>query len=228
MVHVDGFHLTHVIEPVVFPEQSEVDRFLPPNQYPMPLDPDKPLAMGDFGPPVIYTEAKWAQEVRLRATKEVILECWQEFGKSFQRNYSPVECYRSEGAKVLLFTMGSFSETAMVAIDEMRESGLDVGLVRLRLWRPFPFEEFRQAVEEAEVLITLDRALSYGGPGGAVCSELKAALYNQTKRPKIVSFVGGLGGRDINVDGFEYIVHRGIEIAEEGSENEFEIYGVRE
>ncbi|MFC2007918.1 transketolase C-terminal domain-containing protein [Chloroflexota bacterium] len=228
MVHVDGFHLTHVIEPIVFPEQSEVDEFLPPNRYPMPLDPDKPLAMGDFGPPVIYTEAKWAQEVRMRATKEVILECWREFGEIFQRNYSPVECYRSEGAKVLLFTMGSYSETAMLAIDGMRERGMDVGLVRLRLWRPFPFEEFRQAVRDADVLITLDRAISYGGPGGAVCSELKAALYHEDKKPKIVSFVGGMGGRDITVDGFDHIVQRGIEIAEKGSENEFEIYGVRE
>jgi len=61
MVHLDGFHLTHVIEPLVFPEQSEVKRFLPPNQYPLPLNPDKPVSMGDFGPPVIYTEAKWAQ-----------------------------------------------------------------------------------------------------------------------------------------------------------------------
>ena len=228
MVHLDGFHLTHVIEPIVFPEQGEVDRFLPPNQYPLPLDPDRPVAMGDFGPPIIYSETKWAQEVNLRKSKKVILECWQKFGKDFQRYYSPVESYHSEGAKVLLFTMGSFSETAMVAIDKMREEGKDIGLIRVRLWRPFPFEEFRQAVRDADVLITLDRALSFGGPGGAVCSEIKAALYNEVKRPKIVSFVGGLGGRDITAAGFEEIVKRGIEIAEKGSENEFEIFGVRE
>jgi len=228
MVHLDGFHLTHVIEPIIFPEQSEVDQFLPPNQYPLPLDPDRPVAMGDFGPPIIYTETKWAQEVRLRASKKVILDCWQEFGKAFQRHYSPVENYHSEGAKVLLFTMGSFSETAMEAIDKMRGEGKDVGLIRLRLWRPFPFAELRRAVRGADTLITLDRAISFGGPGGAVCSEIKAALYNEAKKPKIVSFVGGLGGRDISVAGFEEIVNRGIEIAEKGSQNEFEIFGVRE
>ena len=228
MVHLDGFYLTHVIEPIIFPEQSDVDRFLPPNQYPLPLNPDKPVAMGDFGPPVIYTEAKWAQEVNLRASKEVILECWDDFGKTFGRYYSPVESYHSDGARVLLLTMGCFSETAMVAIDKMRAEGKDVGLIRLRLWRPFPFEELRQAVKDADVLIVLDRAISFGGPGGAVGSEIKSALYNQDKRPKVVSFVGGLGGRDITEAGFEEIINRGIKIATTGSEQEYEIYGVRE
>ena len=228
MVHLDGFHLTHMIEPMVFPEQSEVDQFLPPNQYPLPLNPDKPVAMGDFGPPIIYTEAKWAQEVNLRASKEVIFECWKEFGKTFQRHYSPVESYHSEGARTLLLTMGSFSETATMAIEKMRGEGKDVGLIKLRLWRPFPFEELRRAVKDAETLIVLDRALSFGGPGGPVCSEIKAALYGEDKKPKVVGFVGGLGGRDISVAGFEEIVSRGIEISQKGSANEFEIFGVRE
>jgi len=128
----------------------------------------------------------------------------------------------------LLLTMGSFGETAMMAIDKMRKEGRDVGLLKLRLWRPFPFEEIRQAVKDTEVLIVLDRALSFGGPGGPVCSEIKAALYGEAKKLKIISFVGGLGGRTINVAGFEYIVNRGVEISQTGSEHEFEIFGVRE
>jgi pyruvate ferredoxin oxidoreductase alpha subunit len=229
MIHLDGFHLSHMIETILFPEQSEVDQFLPPNQYPFPLDPSKPVTMGDFSPPVLYTEARWAQEVNLRASKEVVLQVWKEFGAKFGRNYSPVECYKCENRKVLLLTMGSFTETAMTAIDELEKQGrTDVGLVHLRLWRPFPFEELRQAVKDADVLIVLDRALSYGGPGGPVCSEVKSALYNLKKKPKVVSFVGGMGGRDITVAGFETIVNRGIEIAQKGSEQEFEIFGVRE
>ena len=227
MVHLDGFHLTHVIEPVSFPEQSEVDKFLPPNQYPLPLDPDKPVTMGDFGPPYVYTETKKLQEVNLEASKKVILECWKEFGDSFKRYYSPVECYHCEGAKVLLLTMGSFSETAMDAIDKMRKGGKNVGLLRLRLWRPFPFEEIRNAVKDAEVLIVLDRALSFGY-GGPVCSEIRSALFSEDKRPKVVSFIGGLGGRDISPDGFEQIINRGIEISQKGSEQEFEMFGVKE
>jgi pyruvate ferredoxin oxidoreductase alpha subunit len=227
MVHLDGFHLSHVIEPILLPEQSEVDQFLPPNQYPLPLDPNRPVTMGDFGPPIIYSETKWAQEVNLRASKEVVLQVWKEFGDTFGRYYSPVERYRCEDSRVLLLTMGSFSETAMSAIDKLKSAGKDVGLIRLRLWRPFPFDELRQAVKDAEVLIVLDRALSFGGPGGPVCSEIKSALYQLERKPKIISFVGGLGGRDISVAGFEEIVNRGIEIAKTGSENEYEIFGVR-
>ena len=228
MIHLDGFHLSHVIEPIVFPEQNKVDKFLPPNKYPLPLHPDKPVTMGDFAPPIIYPEAKWAQEVNLRASKETILQCWREFARIFGRHYSPVESYHSEKAKVLLLTMGSFSETAMTTIDKMRGEGKDVGLVRLRLWRPFPFEELRRAVANADTLIVLDRALSFGGPGGPVCSEVKAALYGEAKRPKIVSFVSGLGGRDISPSDFEAIVNKGIAISEKGSPHEFEIFGVRE
>jgi len=184
--------------------------------------------MGGFGPPDIYSEAKKAQEVNLTAAKEVILECWNDFGSLFGRYYHPVEGYHSQDARVLLLTMGSFSETAMTAIDTMRREGKNVGLVKLRLWRPFPFKEIRQAVKDAEVLIILDRALSFGGPAGPVCSEIRSALYNEDKKPKVISFVGGLGGRDITSAGFEEIITRGIEISQTGSEQEFEMFGVRE
>jgi len=228
MIHLDGFHLSHMIEPITFPEQDEVNQFLPPNDYPLPLDPNRPVTMGDFGPPFIYSETKWAQEVNLRAAKEVVLQVWKEFGDTFGRYYSPVECYRCDNCRVLLLTMGSFSETAMTAIDKMKSEGKDIGLMRLRLWRPFPFEEIRSILKDVEVLIVLDRALSFGGPGGPVCSEIKAALYQQDRRPKVIGFVGGLGGRDISVAGFEDIVSRGVEISKTGSSREFEIFGVRE
>jgi pyruvate ferredoxin oxidoreductase alpha subunit len=228
MIHLDGFALTHVIEPIELPDREDVDRFLPPFKYPLPLDPAKPVTMGAFGQPFIYTEVKWAQEMNLENSKDTILEVWQEFGKAFGRQYSPIEQYQTDGAKVLLLTMGSYSETAMVAVDKMRGDGREVGLLKLRLWRPFPYEELRKAVKDAEILIVLDRAISFGGPGGPVCSEIKAALYKEEKRPKIVGFVGGLGGRDISMAGFEDLVNRGIGIAQTGSKREFEIYGVRE
>jgi pyruvate ferredoxin oxidoreductase alpha subunit len=228
MVHLDGFNLTHVIEPIIFPEQEEVDKFLPPNKYPLPLNPDKPVAMGDFAPPAAFTETKWAQEVAIKNSMSPILEVWAEFARTFGREYHPIEKYHSDGAKVLLMTMGSAGETASVAIDELRAEGMNVGQVRIRLWRPFPFEALRDAVSDADVLIVLDRAISFGGPGGPVASEVKAALYNLTRKPKVVGFVGALGGRDITVSGFKDIINKGIEIADKGSDNEYEIYGVRE
>ncbi|OGO43422.1 MAG: pyruvate ferredoxin oxidoreductase [Chloroflexi bacterium RBG_16_60_22] len=228
MVHLDGFNLTHVIEPIIFPGQEEVDRFLPPNNYPLPLNPDRPVAMGDFAPPAIFTEAKWAQEVNIRNSMKPILEVWDEFNRIFGRQYAPVEKYHSDGARVILMTMGSVSETASVAVDELRGAGQEVGQVRLRLWRPFPFDALRRAVSGADVLIVMDRAISLGGPGGPVASEVKAALYNLPEKPRVVSFVAGLGGRDITVTDFKNIIKRGVEIAAGGSPNEYEIYGVRE
>ncbi|MFC1948710.1 transketolase C-terminal domain-containing protein [Chloroflexota bacterium] len=228
MVHLDGFHLSHMIEPILIEDKSDVDKFLPPFDYPLPLDPDKPMTMGAFAPPVIYAETKKAQEVNLSAAKEVVMECWDEFAGIFGRKYSPVECYRTEGAKTLLLTMGSFSETAMATIDKMRDEGQDVGLVRLRLWRPFPTQELRQAVKGAGTLIVFDRAFSFGGQAGPVCSEVRSTLYDEDNKPKVVNFIGGLGGREVTVAGFEEIIKRGAEIAEKGSAQEFEIFGVRE
>ncbi len=228
MVHLDGFNLTHVIEPIELPEQSAVDNFLPPFEFPLPLNTDSPVAMGDFAAPIIFTEAKWAHEMAIVDSKKVIKEVWDEYAKTFGRKYSPVEKHHSDGAKYVLMTMGAIGETASVAIDEMVSDGQSVGQVRLRLWRPFPFEELREALKDAEVVIVMDRAISYGGPGGPLASEVKAAFYNQSKRPRIVSFVAGLGGRDVTVSGFKDMIKKGIEIAAKGSPNEYEIYGVRE
>lgn len=227
MVHIDGFHLSHVIEPVLLPEPKEVNKFLPKYHYPYALNPDRPLAMGDFGTPDLYTETKKSQDVALRNSIKVILQAWREFGELLGRDYSPVEVHNIDDADVLLLTMGSFSEVAMVAIDRLREAGEKVGLVRLRLWRPFPFQEFRRVVAQAKLLIVLDRAISFGGPG-PVCSEIQAALYPLEKRPKIASFIGGLGGRDISVEGFENMIHRAVEKAKQEKLEEFEMIGVRE
>jgi pyruvate ferredoxin oxidoreductase alpha subunit len=227
MVHFDGFHLSHVTEPVILPEQKEVDEFLPKFHYPFALNPDKPMTHGAFGPPDIYSETKIAQEVAFRKSKEVIIQGFKEFGDIFGRYYQPVESYRTEGAKLLLLTMGSFSETAKIAIDTKKNKGESVGLISLRLWRPFPFEELRQAVKDAETLIVFDRCISFGGPGGPVSSEVRSALYNEKERPRVVSFVGGLGGRDMSVKDFEYVIDRGRDIVEKGSMELFETVGIR-
>ncbi len=141
--------------------------------------------------------------------------------------YHPVELYGTEGAKTLLLTMGSFGETAKIAIDAKTDKGESVGLINLRIWRPFPCEELHQTVKDAETLIVFDRCVSFGGPGGPVSSEIRSALYDEKERPKVVSFVGGLGGRDMSVKDFEYVIDRGREIAEKGSKELFETVGIR-
>ena len=226
MVHIDGFHLSHVIEAVLLPEADEVKKFLPPFRPLYTLNPDRPVSMGDMAAPDVYAEAKKMQDEALRNSREVVLKAWREFGKLLGRNYSPVETFRAEDADVLLLTMGSFSEVAMEAIDLLRGKGEKVGGVRLRLWRPFPFEELRQAVERAKLLIVLDRAVSFGGPG-PVCSEIKAALSHLEKKPKVIGFIGGLGGRDIPVKGFQEMIHRGMDKAAKGQFDDFEMFGVR-
>ncbi len=226
MVNLDGFTLSHVIEPVLLPEQSEVDSFLPKFKYPFALTPDRPMTHGAFGPPDIYSEAKVAQEVAFRKSREVILQGWAEFGDIFGRYYSPVELYKAEGAKTLLLTMGSLGTTAKMVIDEKRERGEAVGHVGLRLWRPFPFEEFRQAMKGVETLIVFDRSISFG-MGGAVYAELRSALYDEEERPKVVSIIGGLGGRDVSEKDFEYVIDRGREVAERGTGKMLETVGIR-
>jgi pyruvate ferredoxin oxidoreductase alpha subunit len=226
IVNFDGFHVTHVIEPIFIADQDEVDKYLPPFKPNAVLDPRRPVTMGAYGPPFIYSETKKAQDFALHKSKEVMLQGFAEFEKIFGRKYNLVETYKAEGAKVLLMVIGSFAETAMDLVDKLREKGEAVGLVRIRLWRPFPQEELRQAVRGAETLIVLDRAMSFGTLAPVV-SEIKAALYPVENRPKIISFVGGLGGRDIRVEEFEYMVKRGSELAQKGQEEAYETIGIR-
>ena len=215
------------MEPIEYWDDAMVKKYLPPFNPKMRLDPDHPLTMGAFGPPEIFTECKMAQDQALLATMPTIEKAWEELEQICGRKYSAVESYRAEDAKILLLTMGSFGETARVAIDEMRETGEEVGLVSLRLWRPFPFAQFKKAVGHAEILIVVDRAMIYGGPGGPVASEVRSALYSEKKRPRITNFIAGLAGRDVQPDDFYQMVERSKKKVKDGTEDEYEIYGAR-
>ncbi len=228
MVNLDGFILSHVIEPIEIPDIEDVRNFLPDFEPVLRLDPDKPISMGPVGIPEVYTEVKKQVDEALVASKGPVIEAWDEFGRMFGRHYKPIETYKSEDAEVLLLTMGSISETAMSAVDLIREKGISVGLVRIRLWRPFPFDELREAVKGANTLAVVDRALSTGGPGGPVCSEVRSALFGLEKRPHVFGFIAGLGGRDVTTEMFEEMVGQSIEYTTEGKEQFYELVGVRE
>ncbi len=226
MVHIDGFHLSHVVEPLFLLEQEQVNGFLPPFRHPFPLDPDSPVTVGAFTVPILYSEARKSMETALRSTRVLINHVFADFARVSGRQYNPLEHYCTEGADTLLLTMGSFSQIAMDAVDQLRDRGEKVGLIRLRLWRPFPFEELRQAVQDCQTLVVLDRSVSPAGPPGPVCSEVKAALYAEKKRPNVAGFIGGLGGRDLTPAEFIQMVERGRAIAADGG-GEIEMIGVR-
>jgi pyruvate ferredoxin oxidoreductase alpha subunit len=228
IVNMDGFSLSHVIEPVELLDQETVDGFLPVYKPEVVLDPAHPVTMGAIVLPTCYTETKKAQDEAVKASMPTILKAWQEFGDLTGRYYHPIEEYRTEGAEVLLVTMGGIGETAMWAVDQMREKGRPVGLLKIRLWRPFPFEEFRKAASKAKILVVVDRAVSYGGPGGPVASELRSALYSEPKRPAVVNFIAGLASRDVAPFDFIAMVDRAEEAFQRGVGPEYEIYGVRE
>lgn len=228
IINMDGFVLSHVIEPIELIEQEKIDQFLPPYQPLYQLHPDQPITMGAFALPAIFAETKKAQEMALRASMGKILEVWKAFGDMTGRYYQPVETYRAEDAETLLLTMGSIGETASVAVDQMREEGRSVGLVKIRLWRPFPFEALKQATLHAKNLVVIDRAVSVGGPGGPVASEVKAAIYGEPIRPSIYNFAAGISGRDVTPLDFIKMVDKAEIEIEEGNKEGFEIYGVRE
>lgn len=227
MVNFDGFILSHMVEPLEVMTREEVKAFLPDYVPQQRLDIDNPISMGPVGVPEVYTEAKMAGESVLRASYDTIVECFNAFGKHFGRTYKPVESYRADDAEIILISMGGVSETAMSWIDEQRDKGEKVGLVRFRLWRPLPTTDFIKAVGHAKALVVIDRHFSPGGPGGPVAQEIKYMLYNQERRIPIVESVAGLGGRDITFADFNKMYGRGKAVAAGQAVPPFELIQVR-
>ena len=231
MINIDGFIVTHMIEAVEYWDEEQVKKYLPDFKPVNVLHPDQPITMGAFGMPGIFSEAKKSQNEALLASKPHIMKAWEEMAQLTGRSYAPVETYKLEGAETAFLTMGSFSETASIAIDKLREQGKPVGQIKLRLWRPFPFDEIREAVKGIKNLIVIDRAISYGGPGGPVASEIRAALYGEKGMPAIANFLCGFAGRDVTPDDFMKMYAKTGELLKGGKtikEEDYILYGVRE
>ena len=227
-VNLDGFILTHVIEPIEIPDQAEVDAYLPVYTPQMRLDIAKPVSMGMVGVPEVYTEARKACLVALEGSYQVIKEHWEGFAQQFGRRYQPIETHRSEGAETLFVTMGSLGETCMSAVDQMREQGQSVGQVRIRLWRPFPVDDFLEAVKGAKRLVVIDRALQPGSASGPVATELKALLHDRGMDMYVANFVAGLSGRDVTRADFAAMAQRAEAAQAAGQPMTCEMWGVKE
>jgi pyruvate ferredoxin oxidoreductase alpha subunit len=223
MVNLDGFILTHVIEPVEFWTKEMARKYLPPFKPKFSLHPDKVVSMGAFGMPEIYAEQKMAHDQALRDSLPTIEKAWKELAETTGRTYAPVEEYRTDDADTLILAMGSLCETASLAVDNMRNAGKKVGLVKLRLWRPFPVDKIRDVLSKAKDVVVLDRSISIGGGNAPVTSEIRSVMYHEPQRPQIHCMVAGLGGRDVAPNDIVNMV----EMALKNKDFDYHVYGVR-
>jgi pyruvate ferredoxin oxidoreductase alpha subunit len=228
-VNLDGFTLSHFIEPLTMPDAADVKKFLPPYRPALRLDPANPATFGAVGMPDVYTEARKAQDENLKGSKAVIAEIFGEFAKQFGRQYKLVESYKAEDAETIIVVMGSIAQTAMTAVDAMRAKGKKVGVVRPRVFRPFPGEELFAAIKGAKNLVLIDRVSSFAGGevSGPVALEIKSVLYDRKHYPKVGNFLAGLGGRDVTDQNFEEMVER-VASAKNGELPAYEFINVRE
>jgi pyruvate ferredoxin oxidoreductase alpha subunit len=232
MVNIDGFGLTHVVEPIEFPSQEDVDDFLPPYEPAFTLHPDQPVTMGAYAVPEIYTECKYAQETALIDSKPVIAEIMEEFGRKFGRNYRPVETYNAESADVLFIGLGSYNENIMTAIDRLKKEGKNAGLLNLRLFRPFPVEEVASVLKNAKRIAVIERAMPAGAINGPIYNELASLVYKIGSDSIMKDYIVALGGRDVIPESFIGIYDDMMAATRKGmaavSNYNFKVIGVRE
>ncbi|MFQ5800594.1 MAG: pyruvate synthase subunit PorA [Candidatus Hydrothermarchaeales archaeon] len=205
MVCMDGFVLTHTVEPVEVPDQEDVLKFLPQYKPELYLDPKKPMAQGAFADPSVYMELRFEQQKAIENSLEVIKDVDKEFKKIFGRGYGGlIEEFNMKGAEVVIVTLGSVAGTIKDVIQELEDNS--VGLLRIKAFRPLPKEEIKKALEKAKVVGVIEKDVSIGLGQGALASEIRDVMYGQGKAPKVISFVAGLGGRDIGLDSIKGVI----------------------
>ncbi|NYT02603.1 MAG: pyruvate ferredoxin oxidoreductase [Methanosarcinales archaeon] len=227
MVCMDGFILTHVYEPVELLDKEMVSKYLPPYRPGVVLDPSKPKTFGAFVDPSMYTEIRAMQFRAHEQAKKKIEEAAREFAELSGRYYGGlIDTYQADGAEVLIVTMGSVVGTIKDVIDELREEGNKVGLVKVRSYRPFPIEALRAALKDADVVAVVEKDVTIGTQA-ALLTDLKGGLYNYRDMPPIIGFSAGLGGRDITTREIRKIVDL-ARSAKDGIETEYGFLDLKE
>jgi pyruvate ferredoxin oxidoreductase alpha subunit len=198
MVCMDGWVLTHSYERITLSTQEQVDGFLPKFAPVDFLDTANPKTWGSYGEEDMQMEFRASIQKAIQNSKGRIAEIFAEWAAISGRDYGGlIEAYRTNDAEIVLMAMGSMTGTMKDAVDDLRNAGEKVGLIKLRCYRPFPYEEIWRAAEGAKVLGVVDANLSMGSEG-AIAMDLKAKLYGHPGAPQVVSLIAGLGGRDIN------------------------------
>ncbi|MCX6686501.1 MAG: pyruvate ferredoxin oxidoreductase [Methanoregula sp.] len=219
LVCFDGFILSHTYEPVDMLTQEQVDTYLPKFTPYQRLDAADPISFGMYATPDYYHEFRYETDCAVKRAKDVIKKAGKEFGTMFGRDYSAmVEEYRLDDAETAIVAMGSICGTIKDTIDEMRAEGKKVGLLRIRVFRPFPSEDIAQALSKVKRVAVLDKNISLGAKG-AVALEVRDALYGSVT--PIKGYVLGLGGRDVRKRDIKEIVS----LVEKGVGDQF--YGLR-
>jgi pyruvate ferredoxin oxidoreductase alpha subunit len=204
MMGFDGFILTHTMERIEVLEDWEVDSFLPPRNFNL-IDFSDPIGIGPIATPDEYIKYRYEAKKAMDRAKGVIEEIMREYEKlSGRKQYGLVECYKCEDAKYVFVTMGAWSGDAKVAVDRLRNEGLEVGLLRIRVFRPFPKEKVREYLNSMKEVVVFDRAVSYGS-GGVLANEVKAAMYGSNVN--IHSVIAGLGGKDVRPLHFQQVMY---------------------
>ena len=201
MVCQDGFITSHAVENIELLEDEKVKAFVgeyEPEEY--LLNAGTPLAVGPYGTPAYYMEAKRAQAQAMINAKDVALEVAKEFAEVSGRSYGLFEEYKLDDADFALVIIGSSAGTAKDAVDKLREQGIKAGILKIRLYRPFPAAEIAAALKNVKVLAVMDRAEGMSSQGGPLGYDVKAALYDAGANVKTLNYIYGLGGRDVTVE----------------------------
>ena len=229
MICQDGFITSHAVENINLLEDEEVKNFVgehdPENFL---LNSKTSMAVGAYATPAFYMEAKKAQSEAMKNAKQVILDVAKEFKALSGREYGLFETYKLEDAECAIVIINSAAGTAKDAVDNLRAQGKKVGLLKIRVFRPFPAEEIAEALKHCKAIAVMDRSDSFNAQGGPVCAEVKSALYGLDKKPLVVNYIYGLGGRDVKVENIEEVYAALEEIAAAGKvEDDYRYLSVR-
>ncbi len=196
MVVLDAYVLSHTSEPVEIPTAEQADAFLPPYCSEYPIDTQEPTAFSTIATPDHFLEFRYKIQKAMEQVPEIAKKVDDEFRSRFRRGYGAIERYGKEEAEILLMTSGTVTGTSRIVVEKLIGKGYDLAGLKIKRFRPFPFEEIYREIKGAKKVAVIDRNLS-AGVGGIFAQELRAALYSKEKRPQIFGFVSGLGGRDI-------------------------------
>ncbi len=217
MVCEDGFITSHAIENIELEDDDAVKKFVgtyEPENY--LLKEENPLAVGPYGVSAYYMEARVAQAVAMKNARQVIKDVSEDFYRTFGRKYDLIEEYRMEDAEIAMVIMGSSAGTAKATVDELRKEGIRAGVVKVRVFRPFPAEEIAASIAGCKAVAVMDKSEGFSACGGPLFAETSGAIVNMDNRPKIVDIVFGLGGRDFTVTAARSVFERLSAIAAGG------------